>query len=37
MFTISILLAVMGGGYLLRSAWKVIGTVPNCNEDMVFS
>lgn len=37
MFTISILLAVLGGGYLLRSVWKVAATVPNCNEDMVFS
>lgn len=37
MLTISILFAVLGGGYLLRSAWEVVRTVPNRNEDMVFS
>ncbi len=31
------LVAVLGGGYLLRGVWKVLHTVPNRNEDMVFS
>ena len=37
MLIISTLVAVLGGGYLLRKLWRVAHTVPNHNEDMVFS